>query len=173
MSFLIPIKNLGKMLTEFFVCVFVIVCLCVVIFMGLYYLTPNNYIIENFNENDYETTEKIVPDNETKMLFEIKSNSQLKLNINFNYYYKFENIDTNANSDTDTDTDTDTKSNNDTVVVNNDEKHICLIVKNWFKSQDIVMNETELIKISDNAECYILNNSKQNLLIKINSYKKK
>lgn len=146
MSFFIPIKNLEKNLTEFFVCIFVFVCLCVVIFLGLYYLTPNNYIIEEFKESEYDLTKT---NEQTKISFEIKPYSELKLNIDSNHYYKFENINDDS------------------------EKFICLVVRNWFKSQNVIINNSELIKISDNTECYILNNNQNNLIVQINSYKKK
>ena len=41
-------KNIGKIITSFYVIIFVVVTILIVIFLLAYYLTPNNYILIKF-----------------------------------------------------------------------------------------------------------------------------
>jgi len=113
--------------------IFGIIIILAIILIVVYYVTPNNYKIEKF-DNNY----KIIK----KENIEIEKNSIYIFNYeDYSSYY---------------------------IRIIDDEQY--LIIENYFKSQNIVSNSDNLIKLLYNSNIKIINNSENKIIINYELY---
>lgn len=125
--------KIRKTIVNYVVVIFGIIFILIFMLLGLYYLTPNNYIIEKWEKDKFKL------ENTIEYTISSNSNSLIVLdNINYNKYLKF-------------------------------SEQTNLIVKNYFKSQSIII-DGELIKSKFNSEIFIINNSGNEKKITIQFY---
>lgn len=125
--------KIRKIIVNYTVVIFGIIFILIFMLLGLYYLTPNNYIIEGWEKDKFKL------ENTIEYTISSGSNSLIVLNnTNYDKYLKFSE-----------------KAN--------------LIVKNYFKSQSIIV-DGELIKSKFNSEIFIINNTKDEKKIIIQFY---
>jgi len=125
--------KIRKTIVNYVVVIFGIIFILIFMLLGLYYLTPNNYIIERWEKDKFKL------ENTIEYTISSNSNSLIVLdNINYNKYLKF-------------------------------SEQTNLIVKNYFKSQSIII-DGELIKSKFNSEIFIINNSCNEKKITIQFY---
>lgn len=115
-------SNIRKSIVHFVVLIFGLVIILIFILLVMYYITPNNYELLNWDEN------KFILQNQIEYM--IKPNTTINIeNIYLNKYLRFSS-QTN------------------------------LIIKNVFKSQNIIINKNEvLVKSKYNSEILLSNNS--------------
>ena len=125
--------KIRKIIVNYTVVIFGIIFILIFMLLGLYYLTPNNYIIEGWEKDKFKL------ENTIEYTISSGSNSLIVLNnTNYDKYLKFSE-----------------KAN--------------LIVKNYFKSQSIIV-DGKLIKSKFNSEIFIINNTKDEKKIIIQFY---
>ena len=108
-------QNIGKIIVNFFIGLFVILIILTFLLLVLYYITPNNYTIYQFDETKYFLIKEY--------LLEIKPESNLNVMTPYlNIFFKF-----------------DSESND------NDTNEINLLITNIIKSQSLIYNKNELI----------------------------
>ena len=75
-------KTTNNDVSKIFVTIFIIITIIIILLLLIYYILPNNYIIEEFNNETYNivNVEKITMDPESEIL--------LDYNTNKNYYMK-------------------------------------------------------------------------------------
>ena len=115
-------SNIRKSIVHFVVLIFGLVIILIFILLVMYYITPNNYELLNWDEN------KFILQNQIEYM--IKPNTTINIeNIYLNKYLRFSS-QTN------------------------------LIIKNVFKSQNIIINKNEvLVKSKYNSKILLSNNS--------------
>lgn len=137
-------ENLNKIIVGFLMSVFIITSLFIVLLLAIYYFTPNNYIIGELDKkNIIELNSKEI---------NLNSHSEIELFFDPNYYYQI--IEINNTDDEDV------------------TKQLCVYVNvsNNFKSQNITLCESNLIKIKSGSKIFILNNTNENKNFKIICY---
>jgi len=83
--------NITRLIVNFFLSIFVIVTILIVLFLGLYYFTPNNYVITKLDMSKYKS--------DKKKFFNIGPNSKIKLSYSdysdYSDYYIGFDLETN------------------------------------------------------------------------------
>lgn len=153
-------QNITRLVVNFFVTIFIIVVILTVFLLVLYYLTPNNYLIELFDKSKYDLVKEY--------WVNIKSNSNFHIpNLDSeNNYLKFEQI---------IGLDEPAKKSNVPIENSNvpiEKSNINLLIKNIIKSQSVINNQDNLVCPLFNSNIIILNQSENNINIKITIYKK-
>lgn len=140
--------NTTRIIVNFFVTVFVIVVILTVLLLLLYYLTPNNYVIEVHDETKYtlskEYTVNINPGTNI-----IIPESDVE-----NNFLKFEHIE-NSN------------------ILSEKRNDTQILIKNVFKSQSVIINNDDIIKILFGSKIIIPNQTEKSIDVKISIYKNK
>jgi hypothetical protein len=169
-------QNITRLVVNFFVTVFVIVVILTVFLLALYYLTPNNYSIVQFDELKYDLVKEY--------LVNIKSNSNFPIpNLDSdNNYLKFKQIiDLDVpieNSNVPIENSNVLIENSNVPIENSNVpidkfSNINLLIKNIIKSQSVTHNQDNLVCPLFGSNVNILNQSENNIKIKITIYKKK
>lgn len=131
-----------KSIVNYVVIIFGFVIIMIFILLGLYYLTPNNYELIEWNNDKFKF--------QTQIEYVIKPNSTININTNIN-------TNTNENEKINKYLKFPEKTN--------------LVIKNIFKSQNIIIpNDTELIKPNYNSEIFLINNSDLEIKIIVQYY---
>lgn len=134
-------NNTKKNIINLSIVIFGLIVGLIIILLALYYLTPNNYQIIKFDENKF----KLIDTHEyTLKPYLSKQITKSNIKSNPDTYYKFTNQD-NQMAKTD------------------------LEIKNWFKSQNIVLNEDYWL-IKSNSNIFILNNGDKEKKIIVQTY---
>lgn len=137
-SLILDFNNIRKYTMNILLGIFVISVLLITLLLLGYYLTPNNYMIY-----DYEKTKdnlKFIKEKE----FILKKNENYKLSLELepctnNLFYNF-------------------------------DKETNLIISNIIKSQNITLSTNDLIKIRFNSEVNLINNSKEEIVVRMKIY---
>lgn len=135
---------------NYFVLLFVWICVSIVFLIGLYYFTPNNFIIKDYDNTLYSLIQQkqyIVSPNDYFILSDNDYYLQIILSSN-----ELNIIGQESN-----------------LVINKD---INLIIRNWLKSQNIIYESDELIKLNNTSELVYFNNSNEPIAIKVYFYQK-
>lgn len=140
-------NNTTRMVVHFFVTVFVIIVIITVLLLFLYYLTPNNYIIELYDETRYNLIEEYKININPESIY-IVPDAKFE-----NPFYKFKHIE---------------KSN----TLKDYSNDIHLLIKNIFKSQSIICTQDNIIHIQYGSQIIILNQNDNPININISIYKK-
>lgn len=146
-------QNMRKITVYFFLTIFIIVIILTILSLFLYYLTPNNYIIEIFDESKYVLIE------EQDIIIKSDSNIEFLKSDKDNIFFKFVQLN-NFN--------TYIENINKYDIKNND---VQLLIKNLIKSQNIMCNQNELVKILYNSQIILINQIDSDIIIKILMYK--
>ena len=125
--------KIRKTIVNYVVVIFGIIFILIFMLLALYYLTPNNYIIEKWEKDKFKL------ENTTEYTISSDTSSLIILdNTNYDKYLKF-------------------------------SEQTNLIVKNYFKSQSVVI-DGELIKSKFNSKIFIINNTKNEKKITVQFY---
>lgn len=126
-------NKIKKITVNYTVIIFGLIIILIFILLALYYLTPNNYKIELFDDNKFIKKKEVE--------YKIKPNSTLNIIVKTDEYLKSSNIPINY------------------------------IIKNWFKSQNVLIDkDNDLIKIKYGSEIFLSNNSNEEKKIIIQFY---
>jgi hypothetical protein len=145
-------KNTTGLVVNFFITIFVIVVILTVFLLLLYYLTPNNYIIELFDESKYNFVKEFTVNIGPGLNFNVPNSDS---DSNFLKFDKINNLDIVTEQ-----TDIPTEQFN----------NINLLIKNTIKSQSIICNQNELVWTKYGSNIIILNQSENNIGIKVSIY---
>ena len=135
-----------KTIINFVIMAFFFVVFMIIFLLIIYYITPNNYIITLFDETKYTLFKEYISN--------IKPNTHFCIDYNDynNRYLKFSidspNLEINNTCD------------------------IILQIKNFFKSQNLIYNEDEIIFIKYLSQINILNQFDYDINVKISIYEK-
>lgn len=72
-------NSLKKIIINYFISIFVIICIFVIVLLVLYYLTPNNYIIHKFDLNKYVYNKEVILDILPNKFEKLTTNEYLNL----------------------------------------------------------------------------------------------
>lgn len=128
------LNKIRKVIVNYSVIIFGLIIIFIFILLGLYYITPNNYLIVKLEDNKF----KLEDTNEYK----IKSNSNIKIELNNNTNEKYLRFPEETN----------------------------IVIKNILKSQNVIINNSDLIKSRYNSDIFIINNSDNEKNMKIQFY---
>lgn len=123
------VGNTRKIIVNYTVIIFGFIVILIILLLGIYYLSPNNYLILKWEDNKFklEKTVEYIIKPDSNLLIDSENSENLKNDSN--KYLKF-------------------------------SESINLIIKNSFKSQNIIYNkDIDLIKSQYNSKIFIVNNS--------------
>jgi hypothetical protein len=135
-----------EIFVNYFVLFFIMVCVSIVFLIGLYYFTPNNYILIN-DKKDFKFIEEkkyIVLPND---IFILKNDKFLKIIFSKN--------------------ELDVVGQESNLVI---DDNINFIVKNWFKSQNLNYDSNELLQLGNTSELFYVNNTNEPVYFKVSFY---
>jgi hypothetical protein len=122
------VGNTRKIIVNYTVIIFGFIVILIILLLGIYYLSPNNYLILKWEDNKFklEKTVEYIIKPDSNLLIDSENSENLKNDSN--KYLKF-------------------------------SESINLIIKNSFKSQNIIYNkDIDLIKSQYNSKIFIVNN---------------
>jgi hypothetical protein len=141
------VGNTRKIIVNYTVLIFGVIVILIFLLLGIYYLSPNNYLILKWEDNKFklEKTIECIIKPDSNLLIDLKNNDDKYLKNNDDKYLK---------------------NNDDKYLKNIDDKYlkfsesINLVINNSFKSQSIIFNkDIDLIKSQYNSDIFIVNNS--------------
>ena len=154
-----------RTIVNFFVTIFVIVVILTVLLLLSYYLTPNNYVIQLFDNSKYNLVKEyritIKPGTNMTIPSSESNNNFLKFSSIVNLNIIPENL--NVSEDEKLNEKLNEKSNEKSNEMN-------LLIKNIIKSQSIIYNYNELIRTSFGSTIIIPNQSDNEIEIMVLVY---
>lgn len=157
-------NEIRKTVVNYIIILFGIILIFIFILLGLYYLTPNNYsLVEWENDGDGSTTTTTKSGAEsTTTTAKSRAGSKFKLENTVEYILE-------PNTNLLIDFDGSNGSNSDKYLKFSEQTN--LIIKNSFKSQSVHIGDLKkLVKSKYNSEIFIINNSDSGKKIQVQFY---
>jgi hypothetical protein len=152
--------NITRLIINFFITLFVIVVILTVILLVLYYLTPNNYIIELYNKTKHNLIKEYIVN--------IKPNTSILVPMSDSNKYMINFLILKKNVKELVRLEDSVKSEDFEKSINKNELN--LLVKNIFKSQSIIISQDYIIKTKYESKIIILNTNECSIDVKISLF---